>query len=590
MSKVIMSGNEAVARGAYEAGCAVAAAYPGTPSTEILENISGYKEISSGWSSNEKVALETAAGASIGGARALAAMKHVGLNVAADPLFTLGYTGVNGGLVVITADDPGCHSSQNEQDNRFFAPAAKLAMIEPSDSQECLDYIKEAFEVSEKFDVPVLFRMTTRVCHSKSLVETGERLAKSVKKYVSEPKKYAMLPTAARVRHIEREKSLEEMKKYSDTTLLNRAEWGSRDTGIITSGISYQYAREVFGENASYLKLGFTHPLPELLIESFAREVGKLYVIEEGEPYIENKVRSMGFGCIGKERIPVCGELNTRIIREAFFGKSGDKTYETGISAPPRPPVLCAGCPHRGFFYSLKKHKKDIVGVGDIGCYALGVSPPFEAFDIVICMGSGISSAIGLSEALRMQGDRRKVFGMVGDSTFFHSGITGLIDAAHCGSDVCICILDNSTTAMTGHQENPGTKTALSGEIAKQINIHDVVRAAGIEEGSIRIVNPQNIRETDEAVESAINKKGPFVIITKSPCVLLKDVAVKNAGRHCAIDAKNCTGCRSCMKLACPALSVRGEKADIDASSCSGCGLCAQLCKFGAIKNAGETK
>ena len=588
MKKVIMSGNEAAARGAYEAGCAFAAAYPGTPSTEILENVARYKEINARWSSNEKTALEEAAGASIGGARALAAMKHVGLNVAADPMFTLGYTGVNGGLVIVTADDPGCHSSQNEQDNRLYAPAAKLAMIEPSDSQECLDYMKEAFDISERFDIPVLFRMTTRVCHSKSLVETGEKRETKIRKYVSAPEKYAMLPAAARVRHAVREKSLAALKEFSDSTPLNKIERADGDTGIITSGISYQYAREAFGEGASYLKLGFTHPLPEKLIASFAREVKRLYVIEEGEPYIENKVRSMGFECSGKDRLPVCGELNSRIVREAFFGKSGDEPLALDLSAPPRPPVLCAGCPHRGFFYSIKKHKKDIVGVGDIGCYALGAGAPFSAFDTVICMGSGISSAIGLAEALKMQGDSRKVFGMIGDSTFFHSGITGLIDASHSGAGICVCILDNSTTAMTGHQQHPGTAAALSGEPAKQINITDIVRAAGIGEDSVRVVDPQNIRETDEAVESAIKHEGLFVIIAKSPCALLKDAAKKNAGRRFRVDAEKCSGCKSCMRIACPAMSARAGKVVIDEGSCAGCGLCAKLCGLGAITETGE--
>lgn len=588
MSKAIMTGDEAVARGAYEAGCTVAAAYPGTPSTEILENLAQYEGVNSRWTSNEKIAFELAAGAAIGGAWALAAMKHVGLNVAADPLFTMGYAGVNGGLVVISADDPGCHSSQNEQDNRFYAPHAKLGLIEPSDSQECKDYMIAAFEISEKFDIPVLFRMTTRVCHSKSLVELGERQEGMLKPYVRDPGKYAMLPGTARARHAIREKLLVEMEEYANVSPLNRVEWGDRKIGIITSGISYQYAREVFGEGASYLKLGLTHPLPTKLIADFCAKVGAVYIIEEGDPYLENKVRAMGIACVGKEKIPVLGELNTSIVRKAFSGEEDVAAYEIATAAPPRPPVLCAGCPHRGYFYGILKNKKDIVVLGDIGCYSLGVNPPYEGFDTTICMGAGISATIGMAEALKLHGDKRKAFGMVGDSTFFHSGITGLVDAVHENSNICICILDNSITAMTGHQENAGTVKNLRGEPATQMDILKFVRATGLDESRIRVVDPIDIKAMDEAIKAAIRTEGPFVIVTKSPCVLIKQVARARAGKYYRINQSNCKKCKSCVRLACPAISFKDNVVTIDASACTACGLCIQVCKFNAIEKVGE--
>jgi indolepyruvate ferredoxin oxidoreductase alpha subunit len=378
--KKLLTGNEAIARGAYEAGCGVAAAYPGTPSTEILENMANYKEIYSEWSTNEKVAFEVASGASIAGARALAAMKHVGLNVAADPLFTMAYEGVNGGFVVVTADDPGTHSSQNEQDNRYYAPHAKVLLIEPSDSQECKDFVKYAFELSEKYDTPVLFRVTTRVCHSKGLVELGEREEAGNKAYQKDVKKYCMAPAHAKVRHVIVEEKLNKAREYSNESPLNRIEWGDKRIGIITSGVSYQYAREVFGENASYLKLGLTYPLPDKLIAEFAKEVEEVYIIEENDPYLESHVKSLGIACQGKEYIPICGELNPGIIEKAFLGEKEEGTLSADVKAPSRPPVLCAGCPHRGLFYALTKYK-DIVVSGDIGCYTLGLMPPLGVID-----------------------------------------------------------------------------------------------------------------------------------------------------------------------------------------------------------------
>ncbi len=588
----IMTGNEAIARGAYEASCHLAAAYPGTPSTEILENIADNyaDDINSRWASNEKTALEIAAGASIGGMRALAVMKHVGVNVAADPMFTLGMTGVEGGLVIVSADDPACHSSQNEQDNRLYAPHAKLAMVEASDSQECKDYVKSAFEISEKFDIPVLFRMTTRVCHAKSLVKLSDRQEVAVRKYEGNPRKYSMLPANARVRHAKREELLVELEEYACTSPLNRIEWGkSKKIGIVTSGISYQYARDVFGDEVSYLKLGLTYPLPSKLIQSFCKDVETIYVIEENEPYLENKVRALGFACVGKDRLPLLGELNTGIVRKALTDQPDPEVYKSEISAPPRPPVLCAGCPHRGYFNALRKRKRDIVAVGDIGCYALGINEPFNGFDISICMGSGFTVPIGLAEALKKQGDQRKVFGMLGDSTFFHSGMTGLVDVVHSNANVVLCILDNDITAMTGHQANPGTARSLTGEPARVVSIEAMVRATGIEEDRLRIVNPIDQTAMDAAIDAGIKAEGPFVIITQYPCALIKEVARTFVGKYCVIDQDKCTKCKSCLRIACPAIALKdGVIQIVDRQACTACGLCMQVCKFGAISKVGE--
>lgn len=590
MKKQILSGNEAIARGAYEAGCTVAAAYPGTPSTEILENVAQYKKnIYCQWACNEKVAVEITAGASIGGARALAAMKHVGMNVATDPIFSMGYAGVNGGFVIVTADDPGCHSSQNEQDNRLYAPHAKLAMVEPSDSQECKDFTKMAFELSERFDVPVLLRMTTRICHSKSLVEIGEREEVGVKPYVRDTMKYALLPATARHRHIVREKLMSEMEQYANECSLNYTEYNANTTiGIITSGISYQYAREVFGDSASYLKLGLTNPLPRKLISEFAAKFETLYIIEENEPYLETAVRALGFtSCIGKSSIPICGELNAQIVHDALLHDGTREKYETELKAPQRPPVLCAGCPHRGFFYAISKNLKNIVPVGDIGCYALGINPPLNGFDFSICMGSGLSSIIGLAKALEMQGDSRKALGIVGDSTFFHSGIQSLIDVVWAQANVIACVLDNSITAMTGHQDNPGTGKNLMGEPTPVIDLVKIIKATGLDESRIRIVDPLNLDAMLKAIEDGYSVKGPFLIVTKSPCVLIKEVARANAGKYYLIDAEKCRGCKQCMKLTCPAISFQDRKASIAADSCTACGLCIQMCKFDAIEKVG---
>ena len=588
-----MSGDEAVARGAYEAGCHLAAAYPGTPSTEILENIGAlYKDdIYSQWACNEKVAAEIAVGASIGGERVICAMKHVGMNVAADPIFTMGYAGVTGGLVFVTADDPGCHSSQNEQDNRLYAPHAKIAMIEASDSQECLDFARAAFDLSEKFDTPILFRMTTRVCHSKSVVELGERVEVPVKKYERKTDKYAMLPGTARARHKIREELLIEMEEYANDCMFNKVEEaaGSK-VGIITSGISYQYVKEVFGDSVGVLKLGLTFPLPRKLLADFASKYETVYIVEEGEPYIENAVKALGFtGVIGKAKLPILGEFDTGVVRRALTESVKPDTYIVDTVAPGRPPVLCAGCPHRGFYYALSTKMKNFVSVGDIGCYALSVSAPLNGFDYSICMGSGLSSIIGLSKALERQGDTRKAIGQLGDSTFFHSGLNSLIDVVASQANVVACVLDNSITAMTGHQENPGTGHNLMGYETPKIDIVSLIKATGLEESRIRVVDPIDLDAVKKALDDAYATKGPFVIVTKMPCALIKEVARTTANKYCEIDQDKCTGCKSCMKIACPAMQFSDKKAQIvDKANCTACGLCMQMCKFDAIGKVGE--
>lgn len=592
MSKEIMTGNEAIARGAYEAGCHVAAAYPGTPSTEILENIGARysADIYSQWACNEKVAAEIVSGASIGGARTLCAMKHVGMNVATDPIFTMAYAGVNGGMVIVTADDPGCHSSQNEQDNRLYAPHAKLAMLEPSDSAECKEFTKAAFALSERFDIPVLLRMTTRVCHSKGLVELEDRESVPVRKYERKADKFALLPAVVRARHVAREQSLAEMENFSSACSYNRVEnAGESRVGVITSGISYQYAREVFGDRVNYLKLGLTFPLPRNLIREFASRMDTLYVVEENEPYLETAVRVMGFACTGKDKIPVCGELNAEIVRRALLGGSEGTGYEVQAEAPARPPVMCAGCPHGGFFYTISRNLKKVVPAGDIGCYALGINEPLNGFDYSICMGSGLSSIIGLAKALELQGDSRKALGMLGDSTFFHSGINSLIDVVSAEANVIACVLDNSITAMTGRQENPGTAKNLMGLPSPQVDLVALIRATGVGEDRIRIVDPMNLAEMQAAIDAGLAVSGPFVIVTKSPCALLKEVVKANAGRRCVIHSDQCKGCKMCMKVACPAIAFENGKAVIaDPASCNGCGLCKQMCKFDAIERIGE--
>ncbi|MBE6033662.1 MAG: indolepyruvate ferredoxin oxidoreductase subunit alpha [Clostridiales bacterium] len=586
--KTIMTGNEAVARGAYEAGLVFASAYPGTPSTEILENIVQYKEdIYCEWAPNEKVALEAAIGASVAGVRSMAAMKHVGVNVAADPLFTFAYTGVTGGCVLISADDPGMHSSQNEQDNRNYAFAARVLMLEPSDSQESKDFMKLALELSEKFDTPVLLRMTTRVCHSKGLVELSDRVEMPLVKYEKNIKKFVATPANGKVMRKNLVNRLAEMEAYANKADINQPEYNGTEVGVITSGISYQYAREVFGDDVSYLKLGMTFPMPMDLIREFARKVKKLYVIEEMDPYIENHLKMAGIECIGKEVIPEYDELNPDIVRTAIFGKT-EEGIKARREAVVRPPTLCAGCPHRGFFYALSK-KKNVMITGDIGCYTLGSAPPLSAIDTCFCMGGSISAGHGAAQALKKAGNHDlKVVSVIGDSTFFHSGINSLIDAVYnkgCNTSV---ILDNRITGMTGHQQNPGTGYTLMGDATTEVDIPKLCQAIGMKEENIYIVNPNKLDEVNKALEDAIAKDEPTVVITKWPCILKKFTPQDKkefdlSPKKCAINQEKCKKCKLCVGVGCPAIHS-GEKVEIDEASCTGCTVCKQVCPFNAIE------
>lgn len=577
--KKLMLGNEAVARGAYEAGVTVAAAYPGTPSTEITENIAKYVEIYSEWSPNEKVALEVAIGASIAGARSICSMKHVGLNVAADPLFTASYTGVNGGLVIMVADDPGMHSSQNEQDSRFYARSSKTPILEPSDSQECKDYVKQAFEISEKYDCPVIVRLTTRIAHSQSIVETGEKFDYKLKEYKKDFNKYVMMPAMARKRHFEVEKRMSELRSFSDNSVLNRIEWGSRDIGVITSGIAYQYAREAFGD-VSYLKLGMVYPLPENMIFDFYRQVKTLYVIEELEPFIENQLRKMGLNVKGKELLTVMGEYSASLIKEKVLGQKANDTKTADEPIPVRPPVMCPGCPHRGMFHVLKKLK--LIVSGDIGCYTLGALAPTESMDTCVCMGASIGMAHGMEKA---QGKEfgKKTVAILGDSTFIHSGITGLIDIVYNKGNSTVIILDNSITGMTGHQHNPTTGYTIKGEPTRQVDLEKLVKAVGIER--VKVADPFNIKEFEKVVKKEIEADEPSVIISQRPCVLLKNVKYEGPQR---ISAHKCKKCKKCLAIGCPAIVDKGNGIEINDALCVGCRLCTKVCSFDAIEKAGE--
>lgn len=578
--KKLMLGNEAVARGAYEAGCTVAAAYPGTPSTEITEYIAKYDEIYSEWSPNEKVALEVAIGASIGGARAICSMKHVGLNVAADPLFTVSYSGVNGGLVVMVADDPGMHSSQNEQDSRFYARSSKVPMLEPSDSQECKDFVKYAFEISEQFDCPVIVRLTTRVSHSQSAVDIGEKEDIKLKAYVKDADKYVMMPAMARKRHVVVEKRMAELREFSNTSTLNKIEMESEEVGIITSGISYQYVKEAV-PGASVLKIGMVHPIPERLISEFAAKVKTLYVVEELEPFFENQILKMGIKVIGKEKLPVMGELSAQLISEKLFDIKGEAAEPAaGQPIPVRPPVMCPGCPHRGMFYVLKKLKLNVSG--DIGCYTLGALPPNECMDTCICMGASIGVAHGL-EMARGRDFRKKTVAVIGDSTFIHSGITGLIDVVYNKGNSTVLILDNSITGMTGHQHNPTTGFTIKGEPTKQVDLELLCKAVGVER--VTIVDPFDVKEFEKVVKAEIDADEPSVIISQRPCALLKNVRFEGTQK---ISREKCKSCRACMKIGCPAIVDKGDHLEINPALCVGCKLCTKICSFGAIERAGE--
>jgi indolepyruvate ferredoxin oxidoreductase alpha subunit len=580
----ILSGNEAIARGAYEAGVTVASAYPGTPSTEILENIVQYKGIDASWAPNEKVALEVAIGASIAGGRALASMKHVGVNVAADPLFTLSYTGVKGGLVLATADDPELHSSQNEQDNRNYAKFAKIPMLEPADSQECLDFTKLAFDISEKFDAPVLLRTTTRISHSKSVTETSSPITGlPVAKLERNASKYVMLPGNARIRHRFVERRLDDLKKHAETLEINRMEIRDTSIGVITSGISYQYVRETLPD-ASVLKLGMVYPLPDQMIRDFAGKVRKLFVVEELDPFIEEQVRCLGLELVGKEILPICGELTPAILRQSFgLDKPVIEEIET---LPSRPPNMCPGCPHRGVFFALNKLGAFVAG--DIGCYTLGFMPPLSAMDTCICMGASIGNATGISKVLSSE-EQKRVVAVIGDSTFLHSGMTGLLDMVGNKAPATVIILDNRITAMTGRQENPASGYTVMGDEAFQVDFASLVRALGIK--NVRSVDPYDIEETSRAIEEEMKRPEPSVIITNRPCVLIKRPGIFKRGEPVMVDQDVCKGCKVCVKLGCPAIvwqtgSDGKGKAYVEPLLCSGCDVCAQLCKFMAIKAA----
>lgn len=573
--KKLMLGNEAIARGLYEAGVKVVSSYPGTPSTEITEFAAKYDEIYCEWAPNEKVAAEVAFGASLRGARSACAMKHVGLNVAADPLFTLSYTGVNGGLVMIVADDPAMHSSQNEQDSRHYAIASKVPMIEPADAAEAKEFIKEAYKISEKYDTPVLFRMCTRIAHSQCPVELSDREERELPAYEKNPQKYIMAPANAVRRHPFVEERTKRLSELGETTALNRTEMGGTETGIICSGTCYQYVKEVFGDSVSVLKLGLINPLPVKLIQNFAAKVDKLYVIEELDGIIETHLKTIGIDCVGKELFSPIGEYNQSSIRAAF-GLPQPETVSADSAIPVRPPVMCSGCPHRGLFYTLAKHK--ITTLGDIGCYTLGSTAPLFALDSTLCMGASVSGIHGFNKAGGKESENRTVC-VIGDSTFMHSGMTGLVNISYNASNSTVIILDNSITGMTGHQQNPTTGYNIKGDPAAAVNLEELCHAIGIKR--VRVVDPYNLKECEDAVLEELAIDEPSVIISRRPCVLLKYVKAKPPVK---VNIDKCVGCKMCMKLGCPSVSIKNGKAHIDFTQCVGCGVCTQLCKFGAIE------
>ena len=588
--KKLMTGNEAIARGAYEAGVKYASAYPGTPSTEILENIALYKDdIVAEWAPNEKVALESAAGGAFAGARTLASMKHVGLNVAADPLFTVAYTGINGGFVVITADEPGMHSSQNEQDNRNYAKSAKVPLLEPSTSQEAKDMMKMAYEISENFNTLVIMRLTTRLCHSKGLVECEDRNEVGIKPYEKVVKRVTV-PANARLLRVDVEEREKKLYKFSNETEVNYMEINEgAKVGVISSGMCFNFAKEVFNNNASYLKLGFTNPMPDEKIKEFASKVEKIYIVEENDKFIEEHVKSLGVDCIGKDILPAYGEMTPDVIRNSIFKENFKHEDIDPDLVIPRPPTFCAGCPHRGLFYELGK-RKDVVVAGDIGCYTLGFASPYNAMDFVVCMGASLSSAHGCQKVLNMvDGNEKRVIGVLGDSTFFHTGINSLIDVIYNKGNSISIILDNRITGMTGHQENPGSGFTLQGDDTTAINIEQVVRALGMK--NIRVINPNKLDEVRDALDWAISLDEASVIITRWPCALKRfsQADIEEFGKvftdKCVVDEEKCVGCKKCTKTGCPAISVNKEtkKALIDKNQCLGCEVCLQVCPKDAI-------
>lgn len=576
--KKLLLGNEAVARGLYEAGCGVVSSYPGTPSTEITECAAKYDEIYAEWAPNEKVAMEVAIGSAIGGRRSFCGMKHVGVNVAADPLFTASYTGINAGMVIAVADDPGMHSSQNEQDSRHYAVSAKVPMLEPSDSSDALNFTKLAYELSEQFDTPVMLRMSTRISHSQSLVEVGEREELPLKPYVKNVAKNVMVPAFARPKHEVVEKRTAALREWAETAPINQVIWGDKKIGIIAAGSTYMYAQEVLGDKASYLKLGMINPLPVKLIRDFASQVETLYVIEELDDVIETHCRKIGVSVIGKELFPWVGEFSQKLLREKLFGAE-ETTYAFPEAVPGRPPVLCAGCPHRGLFFVLNQLK--VMVSGDIGCYTLGASAPLSAIDTTVCMGASISGLHGFNTA-RGEESAAKSVAVIGDSTFIHSGITGLIDISYNQGISTVIVLDNSITGMTGHQQNPTTGYTLKGDPTAKVSIEKVCNAIGI--NRVRVVDPYDLKATREAIEEELQVKEPSVIISRRPCALLKYV---KHNPPLVIDKESCKGCKACLKLGCPAIRVANGKASIDDTLCVGCGLCRDLCKFHAIGEKG---
>ncbi len=573
--KELLIGNGAVARGLYEAGCGLISSYPGTPSTEITEEAAKYAEVYAEWAPNEKVALETAFGASLGGIRSCCAMKHVGLNVAADPLFTMSYTGVSAGLVVCVADDPGMHSSQNEQDSRHYAIAAKLPMLEPADSQECLDFAKAAFSLSEAYDTPVLLRLCTRISHSQSIVETGPREDIPQRPYVKDAAKYIMMPGNAIRRHPLVEQRLDRLAEYAESCPFNRVEMGGTALGIITSGTCYQYVKEIFGDRVSVLKLGLIHPMPTRLIRDFANQVDRLVVVEELDGIIEDHCRKLGLSVEGKDLFSPLGEFSQKTIAQAFgLAPTAHLSIDTPI--PPRPPMMCAGCPHRGMYYVLAKNKVHVIG--DIGCYTLGAQAPLQAVDTTLCMGASVSGLHGFNKALGAEGETKSV-AVIGDSTFMHSGVTGLINIAYNGSNSTVVILDNSITGMTGHQQNPTTGYNIKGDPAGKIDLEALCRSIGIRR--VQVVDPYDLATCDRVLKEELAAQEPSVIISRRPCVLLKYVKPK-APLHVNADA--CRGCRKCMSFGCPAIAIHGKQASIDPTLCIGCGVCQQICPFGAFE------
>ena len=573
--KKLMLGNEAVARGLYEAGCEFVSSYPGTPSTEITEAIAKYEEVYAEWAPNEKVAMESAFGACLAGRRSFCGMKHVGLNVAADPLFTISYTGVNAGMVIGVADDAGMHSSQNEQDSRNYAKASKIPMLEPSDSAEALAFTKLAYEISEEFDTPVLLKMCTRISHSQSIVETAER-EENIKEYKKDIPKYVMMPGNAKRRHPIVEARTAALVEFAENSEINRIEEGEdNEIGIITSSTSYQYVKEVLGDKYPVMKLGLIWPMPEKKIKDFASKVNKLVIVEELDGFIEAHCNNLGLSCVGKESFSMIDELMPLNIAEKL-AEPWQVRAPLDANIPPRPPVMCAGCPHRGLFYTLQKNK--ITVIGDIGCYTLGAVAPLNAVDAVICMGASVSGIHGFTKSQKGKADNKTV-AVIGDSTFMHSGITGLVNIAYNESNSTVIIVDNSITGMTGHQQNPTTGVNLKGDPCTKIDLETLCRSVGIKR--VRVIDPYNLSECDSVIKEELEADEPSVIISRRPCALLKYV---KHNKPLKVDSDKCVGCKACMKIGCPAISIVHGKAQVDATQCVGCKVCEQLCKLSAFK------